>query len=147
MLRDLLLTTEERDLFIEAQPPLLENGGESARFISCHRFRNSLLSNHQNGVSTHCTDANTYELVLFIRMQAAADLIRHDKQSTQSAGLGVNAGHDLNLQNLGTFCQIPGVLEVSIAHALVADAIEMGLSNAVRAYLTVLRSDFSQQVS
>ena len=56
----------------------------------------------------------------------------------QSAGLGVNAGHDLNLKNLGPFCRIPGILEVSIGHALVADALEMGFYNAVRAYLQVL---------
>ena len=56
----------------------------------------------------------------------------------QAAGLGVNAGHDLNLQNLGKFCSIPGILEVSIGHALVADALEMGLPAAVRAYLDVL---------
>jgi pyridoxine 5-phosphate synthase len=68
-------------------------------------------------------------------------------KAAQAASLGVNAGHDLNLHNLGKFCQISGVLEVSIGHALVADALEVGLSNAVRAYLTVLRSDFSQQVS
>ncbi len=59
-------------------------------------------------------------------------------QSAQSAGLGVNAGHDLNLQNLGKFCEIPGILEVSIGHALVTDALEMGMSDAVRAYLRIL---------
>ena len=56
----------------------------------------------------------------------------------QAAGLGVNAGHDLNLQNLGEFCSIPGILEVSIGHALIADALEIGLPAAVRAYLDVL---------
>ena len=59
-------------------------------------------------------------------------------KAAQSAGLGVNAGHDLNLQNLGKFCEIPGILEVSIGHALVADALEMGMTDAVRAYLRVL---------
>jgi pyridoxine 5-phosphate synthase len=58
--------------------------------------------------------------------------------AAQSAGLGVNAGHDLNLRNLGQFCRIPGILEVSIGHALVADALEMGLYNTVRAYLQLL---------
>jgi len=58
--------------------------------------------------------------------------------AAQSFGLGVNAGHDLNLQNLGEFCRIPGVLEVSIGHALIADALELGFPNAVRAYLAVL---------
>lgn len=56
----------------------------------------------------------------------------------QLAGLGVNAGHDLNLQNLGQFCSIPGILEVSIGHALIADALEIGLPAAVRAYLDIL---------
>jgi len=59
-------------------------------------------------------------------------------RAAQAVGLGVNAGHDLNLHNLGQFCQIPGILEVSIGHALVADALEMGLYNAVKAYLQVL---------
>jgi len=59
-------------------------------------------------------------------------------KAAHSAGLGVNAGHDLNLQNLGKFCEIPGILEVSIGHALVADALEMGMAEAVRAYLRVL---------
>src|SRR5688500_18904252 len=60
-------------------------------------------------------------------------------RSAQAAGLGVNAGHDLNLQNLPDFCGIPGILEVSIGHALVSDALEVGLPAAVRTYLEVLR--------
>lgn len=53
-------------------------------------------------------------------------------------GLGVNAGHDLNLENLGRFCSIPNIAEVSIGHALISDALELGLFNAVQAYLKVL---------
>jgi pyridoxine 5-phosphate synthase len=56
----------------------------------------------------------------------------------QRAGLGVNAGHDLNRWNLGEFCKIPGILEVSIGHALIADALTMGLAEAVKAYLLVI---------
>lgn len=63
-------------------------------------------------------------------------------KAAQEAGLGVNAGHDLNLQNLGKFCEIPGILEVSIGHALVADALERGLTDSVRAYLHVLTKDY-----
>ena len=59
-------------------------------------------------------------------------------RAAQRAGLGVNAGHDLNLENLGTFCRIPGVLEVSIGHALIAEALDVGLSATVRAYLGIL---------
>jgi len=54
-------------------------------------------------------------------------------------GLGLNAGHDLNLLNLGQFRSgVPGILEVSIGHALIADALDMGLHNAVKAYLKIL---------
>jgi pyridoxine 5-phosphate synthase len=59
-------------------------------------------------------------------------------QAAQSVGLGVNAGHDLNLHNLKKFCSIPNILEVSIGHALIADALEMGLAAAVKAYLQIL---------
>jgi pyridoxine 5-phosphate synthase len=53
-------------------------------------------------------------------------------------GLGVNAGHDLNLDNLAKFCSIPGILEVSIGHALTAEALEMGLANTIKEYLKIL---------
>ena len=50
-------------------------------------------------------------------------------------GLGINAGHDLDLQNLKYFSHnIPGLLEVSIGHALICDAIYLGLENAVQLY-------------
>ena len=58
--------------------------------------------------------------------------------AAQAAGLGVNAGHDLNRQNLPDFLRIPGILEVSIGHALIADAIELGLHAAVKAYLALM---------
>jgi pyridoxine 5-phosphate synthase len=56
-----------------------------------------------------------------------------------AAGLGVNAGHDLNRANLGAFlAAVPGVLEVSIGHALTADALELGLAATVKAYLQAM---------
>ena len=56
-------------------------------------------------------------------------------------GLGVNAGHDLNLDNLSFFCDnVKPVMEVSIGHALIADAIDMGLANAVKAYCEILKN-------
>lgn len=58
--------------------------------------------------------------------------------SAQAEGLGVNAGHDLNLHNLPLFCTIPGILECSIGHALIADALMMGLADTVRAYRDIL---------
>jgi pyridoxine 5-phosphate synthase len=60
--------------------------------------------------------------------------------AAQAQGLGVNAGHDLNRDNLADFLRaVPGVLEVSIGHALVADALEFGLPEAVRAYQRCIR--------
>jgi pyridoxine 5-phosphate synthase len=56
----------------------------------------------------------------------------------QSLDLGVNAGHDLNLNNLARFCTIPNILEVSIGHALTAEALEMGFSQTVKEYLKIL---------
>ena len=57
-------------------------------------------------------------------------------QAALEAGLGVNAGHDLNLHNLGAFlARVPGVLEVSIGHAFIGDALERGYGAAVNAYL------------
>lgn len=50
-------------------------------------------------------------------------------------GLGVNAGHDLNLHNMQHFNQLPGLAEVSIGHALTVDALAMGLPTAVTEYL------------
>jgi len=53
-------------------------------------------------------------------------------------GLGLNAGHDLDLNNLPRFAGLPGLLEVSIGHALTVDAIRLGLANAVAAYQAAL---------
>lgn len=54
-------------------------------------------------------------------------------------GLGINAGHDLNRDNLRAFVQqVPGVQEVSIGHALIADALELGYEATIKAYLGCL---------
>jgi pyridoxine 5-phosphate synthase len=56
-------------------------------------------------------------------------------------GLGINAGHDLDLQNLKYFAaNIPGLLEVSIGHALICDAIYLGLENTVQLYKRQLKT-------
>ena len=61
-------------------------------------------------------------------------------EAALAAGLGVNAGHDLNRANLAPFlARVPGVDEVSIGHALIADALEFGLATTVRMYLAEIR--------
>lgn len=60
-------------------------------------------------------------------------------RAAAEAGLGVNAGHDLNRDNLREFVRtVPNVLEVSIGHALIADALEFGYAQTVRQYLEAL---------
>ena len=57
------------------------------------------------------------------------------------AGLGVNAGHDLNLSNLRDFAEsVPHLDEVSIGHALISDALYLGMSNAVSQYRACLHT-------
>ena len=55
-------------------------------------------------------------------------------------GLAVNAGHDLNQSNVGKFCAISAIAEVSIGHALISDALEEGLSTTVSKYLAAIEN-------
>ena len=65
-------------------------------------------------------------------------------QAAIDAGLEINAGHDLNRDNLSAFLkQVPGVREVSIGHALMADALELGYAATVRAYLRCIDQAFA----
>jgi pyridoxine 5-phosphate synthase len=73
------------------------------------------------------------------REKAIAPYIQTAKAAIE-AGLGINAGHDLDRTNLRYFYQnIPDLLEVSIGHALVCDALYLGLENTIRLYLRELR--------
>lgn len=57
----------------------------------------------------------------------------------QALGLGINAGHDLNLDNLAYFAaEVPGLQEVSIGHALISDALYYGLENTIQLYKRLL---------
>ena len=68
---------------------------------------------------------------IFQQHVAAANL-------AETLGLGVNAGHDLNLHNLGKFAGIENLLEVSIGHAFTVDSINMGMPSAISAYKALL---------
>lgn len=73
------------------------------------------------------------------REAAIAPFIAAAEAAVQS-GLGLNAGHDLNLDNLRYFAQkIPNLLEVSIGHALIADALYFGLDTTIQLYLRELK--------
>ncbi|GIX04167.1 MAG: pyridoxine 5'-phosphate synthase [Planctomycetaceae bacterium] len=67
-------------------------------------------------------------------------------RAAHEVGLEVNAGHDLNLHNLGVFLRhVTGVAEVSIGHALIADALEWGLPETVRRYKAICQQSAASQ--
>lgn len=71
--------------------------------------------------------------------KAVAPFIKAAKIAAET-GLGLNAGHDLSLENLKYFSEnVPGLLEVSIGHALICDAIYLGLENTIQLYLKQLK--------
>jgi pyridoxine 5-phosphate synthase len=70
---------------------------------------------------------------------AALEACARTAERARAAGLGVNAGHDLDQRNLGPFLRaVPGVLEVSIGHALIGEALYDGLAETIRRYLRVI---------
>ena len=75
------------------------------------------------------------------RLEAYARAARH----AADLGLGVNAGHDLDLDNLAAFLAIGGIAEVSIGHALIADALDIGLAAAVGQYLEAIAAGAAKQ--
>lgn len=82
----------------------------------------------------HGTAGQARELARYTAAAAAA----------LAVGLGVNAGHDLDRDNLGDFLRaVPGVQEVSIGHALVADALELGYAQAVREYQRCIQQAYT----
>ncbi|MFN3874564.1 MAG: pyridoxine 5'-phosphate synthase [Flavobacteriales bacterium] len=97
----------------------------------------------------HAADTGTDRIELYTepyaanyargREAAVAPFVRAAARAIE-LGLGVNAGHDLSLENLAFFVDnVPGVLEVSIGHALVCDALRYGMENTVALYLRELR--------
>ncbi|MCF6300891.1 MAG: pyridoxine 5'-phosphate synthase [Proteobacteria bacterium] len=79
----------------------------------------------------YAKDFDTKNIQATLLMYQAAAL------KAQSLGLGVNAGHDLDLNNLSQFLLIPDILEVSIGHALTIEAIEFGITEVINRYLEI----------
>ena len=88
---------------------------------------------YAEAVWSHGTDDSRTQEILECYLSAA----RH----AAGLGLGVNAGHDLDLTNLSTICSNGDIDEVSIGHALISDALKYGLFETTRKYLTLLPSD------
>lgn len=69
------------------------------------------------------------------REEAVLRRYRNAADAATQAGLGINAGHDLSLDNLARFLEIPGIQEVSIGHALIVESLERGFEPVIRDYL------------
>lgn len=81
----------------------------------------------------------SYAVNFLSKKEAAVAPFIESSKLANALGLGVNAGHDLNLENLNYFAnEVPYIDEVSIGHALIADALYLGLENTVQLYLRAL---------
>jgi pyridoxine 5-phosphate synthase len=124
MLRDVLVTFKERgirtSLFVETNRAQIE-AAAAAGADRIELYTESYAVRHRD-----------------LGAEAASPYAEAARWAHQ-AGLGVNAGHDLNLDNLADFGrEVPHLDEVSIGHALIADALYLGLSNAVAQYRACL---------
>lgn len=115
----------------------------------CTRFRDrgirvSIFIDPVEELIKHAADTGCNRVELYTEAYAAQYAANREAAITPyvkaaetalQCGLGLNAGHDLSLENLRYFQQnIPGLLEVSIGHALVCDALYLGLENTIQAY-------------
>lgn len=114
-----------------------------------HGIRTSIFVDPEEEMIRHAADTGTDRIELYtesyarqypVNREKAVKPFIHAAQTAISVGLGVNAGHDLDLNNLWYFTRhIPGLLEVSIGHALVSDALYLGLEKTIQLYLQQLK--------
>ena len=112
-------------------------------------IRTSIFINPDSELIKNAADTGTNRVELYTEPYAANYHINREKaiapfikaaEAANSVGLGLNAGHDLDLDNLKYFnLNIPGLLEVSIGHALISDALYLGLENTIQMYLRELK--------
>ena len=111
-------------------------------------IRTSIFIEPDLGMIENAVKTGTDRIELYTESYAAGYLADRDHaiapfvaaaNKAQELGLGLNAGHDLSLENLRFFqAGIPGLLEVSIGHALICDALYLGLENTIQLYLRQL---------
>ncbi len=124
-LKDVIQTLQAKGIRVSLFVDPLEKMVEGAKRVGADRiefytgkYAHDFLSNKKKAIAPHI---------------AAAKI-------ANACGLGINAGHDLNLDNLRYYQQnIEGLLEVSIGHALISDALYLGLKKTIAAYLKCLK--------
>lgn len=117
-----------------------------------HGIRTSIFIEADSTMIEHAATTGTDRVELYTESYASDYTLNKEaavKPFVEAAltagrcGLGINAGHDLSLENLRYFAQsIPSLLEVSIGHALISDALYFGLENVVQMYLAQLNNNF-----
>lgn len=159
---DLVLAVRPEQVTLVPDPPgvLTSNAGWDtrthrtlltglvARFRSAG-IRTSLFLGTDTELIAHAADTGTDRIELYTEPYAAGYATDRDAavapfvqaaERAHALGLGLNAGHDLDRRNLAWFrSQVPHLLEVSIGHALICDALWLGLENTVQLYLRELR--------
>ncbi len=116
--------------------------------FKAHGIRTSIFVDPSEEMVFHAKATGTDRIELYtesyatnyvLNPETAIDPFVRAAQVAVKEGLGINAGHDLNLENLQYFAKnIPGLLEVSIGHALIADALYFGLHNTIQMYRRLL---------
>jgi len=117
--------------------------------LKLHNIRTSIFCGTDLDMVEGAKDTGTDRIELYTEPyafeypqnpEAAVEKFIKTAEFANELGLGLNAGHDLNLDNLRYFHQnVPGLLEVSIGHALISDALYFGLKNTIQMYLDKLR--------
>ncbi|MCO6483187.1 MAG: pyridoxine 5'-phosphate synthase [Flavobacteriales bacterium] len=159
---DLVLEVRPAQVTLVPDPPgvLTSNAGWDARGRKAElkaviqRFkeagiRTSIFMETDPEQIAHAADTGTDRIELYTGpyaeafhqdREAAVEPFVRAAEKAAGAGLGLNAGHDLDLHNLAWFKeQVPGLLEVSIGHALICDALTFGMENTVQLYRRQLR--------
>ena len=130
-------TIKNKDFLIEVISEFKKHGIRTSIFVDpIEQFINGAQLTGTDRIELYTESyANTF---LTNKEKAILNFVKAS-QLAQNLNLGVNAGHDLNLENLNYFKNnIPNLLEVSIGHALISDALYLGLENTVQMYLKQL---------
>ena len=130
-------TIKNKDFLIEVISEFKKHGIRTSIFVDpIEQFINGAQLTGTDRIELYTESyANTF---LTNKEKAILNFVKAS-QLAQNLNLGVNAGHDLNLENLNYFKNnIPNFLEVSIGHALISDALYLGLENTVQMYLKQL---------
>ncbi len=160
---DLVLEVKPDQVTLVPDPPgvLTSNAGWDTkknkaflkRVIGLFRdagIRSSIFIETDKEMIKHAKDTGTDRIELYtesyakgyhVNREAAIAPFVKAAETANELGLGLNAGHDLDLHNLTYFAQnIPGLLEVSIGHAIISDALYFGIENTIQRYLNCLKS-------